>query len=260
LQPDADAAGNLELDFANPGKPGDIRPAFDGMGDGEDGNPGFDMELGESPAARDEEAPALEPVAFEESRDDGMMQLDATPGESEEMSLGEPTVKSQPMEILVGPPDEIGSGERPEVLEISVAPLGRRFLAGLTDALVLMLGAAVFGVIFWRVCGRISLVPLNIAVMGLVAALFVFAYFAVFTAIAFATPGLVYLGCEVRSLERGHPTLQESCWRAFGVLVSLAALMVGFIWACVDSESLTWHDRMSGTYITAEHSAPDLAP
>ena len=23
--------------------------------------------------------------------------------------------------------------------------------------------------------------------------------------------------------------------------------MLGFIWACVDSDSLTWHDRMSGT-------------
>jgi hypothetical protein len=35
--------------------------------------------------------------------------------------------------------------------------------------------------------------------------------------------------------------------------------MVGFIWAYVDSDSLTWHDRMSGTVITEEHSAADLA-
>jgi hypothetical protein len=53
--------------------------------------------------------------------------------------------------------------------------------------------------------------------------------------------------------------VRESFWRAFGVLVSLSALMLGFVWACVDSDSLTWHDRMSGTVITEERNAPDLA-
>jgi uncharacterized RDD family membrane protein YckC len=52
-----------------------------------------------------------------------------------------------------------------------------------------------------------------------------------------------------------YPTLRESCWRAFGILVSLSALMLGFIWACVDSDALTWHDRMSGTVI-AEAGIP----
>jgi hypothetical protein len=58
-----------------------------------------------------------------------------------------------------------------------------------------------------------------------------------------------------------HPTVRESCWRAFGVLVSTSALLLGFIWAWVDSQGLTWHDRMSGTFITlahAVHHAPDL--
>ena len=33
-------------------------------------------------------------------------------------------------------------------------------------------------------------------------------------------------------------------------IVSRASLMVGFIWACFDSDNLTWHDRISGTVIT----------
>jgi uncharacterized RDD family membrane protein YckC len=142
---------------------------------------------------------------------------------------------------------------------IFLAPLGRRILAGLMDALVLILGAAVFGIISWRFCGRVSLVPLNIAVLGFVAVILIFAYFAAFTAIASATPGLLWMGCEIRNLRGGHPTVRESLWRAFGVLVSLSALMVGFVWACVDSDSLTWHDRMSGTIITEEHNAPGHA-
>jgi hypothetical protein len=35
--------------------------------------------------------------------------------------------------------------------------------------------------------------------------------------------------------------------------------MLGFIWACVDSDGLTWHDRMSGTVITQESNADDFA-
>ena len=259
FQPGADPEGNLELDFEDPGKPEDSRSIFGVPGAREERDAGLDLEIGESLTPRSEDGPATEPMAFEESRDNEMMQLDAAPGESEEMSLGEPTAKSPPMEILVGSPAENAFEEKEEVVAIFVAPLGRRFLAGLADGLVLMLGAAVFGVIFWRVCGRVSLAPLNIAVLGLVAFILIFAYFVVFTAIAFATPGLLYLGCEIRNLQGEHPTLRESFWRAFGVLVSLAALMVGFIWAYVDSESLTWHDRMSGTVITEEHSAADLA-
>ena len=137
--------------------------------------------------------------------------------------------------------------------------MGRRFLAGLTDALVLILGAALFGIVFWRFCGRVSPSPLNMAVFGFVAVILIFAYFALYTAIAAATPGLLWMGCEIRNLHGGHPTVSESFWRAFGVLVSLSALMVGFLWALVDRDNLTWHDRMSRTVIMEERDAADLA-
>jgi len=71
-----------------------------------------------------------------------------------------------------------------------------------------------------------------------------------FTALIFSTPGLVWMGIEVRSLYDSPPDYRESCLRAFGYLVSIAALMLGFLWALVDSESLTWHDRISGTCLT----------
>jgi hypothetical protein len=35
--------------------------------------------------------------------------------------------------------------------------------------------------------------------------------------------------------------------------------MLGFIWAWVDSEGMTWHDRMSGTFITLAPAAHDAA-
>ena len=258
LQPEVDSTGNLELDFEGPTKPEDTHSIDDVRGTREDRDSGFDLEIGESAVARGMDGPSREILSFEESGEE-MMQLNAAPTEAEEMSLGEPLAESPPMEILVGWPTETAPVEEEETEGIYLAPLGRRFLAGLTDALVLILGAALFGIIFWRFCGRLSLVPLNIAVLGFVAVILIFAYFAVFTAIASATPGLLWMGCEIRNLRGGHPTVRESFWRAFGVLVSLSALMLGFVWACVDSDSLTWHDRMSGTVITEERNAADVA-
>jgi uncharacterized RDD family membrane protein YckC len=261
LRPEADSAGNLELDFEDPDKLGDIRSHVDALETSEDRDSGFDLEIGKSAATRDEGGLTLEMVPIEESEDD-MMQLDDPPAWVEEMSFGEPVAQSRPMEILVDSPTTAAPEEEEveeEATGIFLAPLGRRFLAGLTDAVVLLMGAAVFGIIFWRVCGRLSLVPLNIAVLGFVAVILVFAYFAVFTAIASATPGLLWVGCEIRNLRGEYPTARESFWRAFGVLVSLSALMLGFVWACFDSDGLTWHDRMSGTVITEAQNAPDLA-
>ena len=258
LQPDADPAGNLELAFGEPEKPEDNRSLDDALGAPEDRDSGFDFEIGESTVVRGKDGPSRETRSLEESSDE-MMQLDAAPAEAEEMSLGEPLAKSPPMEILVGSPTQT-EPEEPERAEgIFLASLGRRFVAGMTDALVLILGAAVFGIIFWRFCGRLSLGLLNIAVLGLVAVILIFAYFAVFIAIASATPGLLWMGCEIRNLGGDHPTIRESFWRAFGILVSLSALMLGFVWAWVDSDELTWHDRMSGTVITEEHNAANLA-
>jgi uncharacterized RDD family membrane protein YckC len=41
----------------------------------------------------------------------------------------------------------------------------------------------------------------------------------------------------------------RACMRGFGYLVSILPLMLGFLWAVIDPEHLTWADKVSGTYI-----------
>ena len=257
LQSQESPRENLELDFDDSENLASHR-SIDIPVTREDQDPVFDMDIGHPSPAEAEDDSAEEPLALAPPPEHSL-QLDAPPADGEEMSLGEPTESTPPMEIMVESPTEIPYEGEEVDQGIYLAQLGRRFTAGLTDATVLLLGAAVFGLIFWRVCGGMSLVPMNIAVLGITAVILIFAYFAVFTAIAAATPGLLWMGCEIRNLRGEHPTIRESVWRAFGVLVSLSALMLGFIWACVDSDSLTWHDRMSGTVITEEHGASDLS-
>ncbi len=264
LQPESER--NLELDFGEPDKPepekleADILeddPFLAGpVGTTPDQAPTVELELDEPATAVGGESLLGETLAMDAPEEWGRQPEDA-PAEEEAMSWGEPQPRDPPMEILVGAPAQPAPDE--ETRGILVASLSRRFLAALTDALVLMLGAAVFGVIFWRFCGRLELLPLNVAVLVFIAGLIIFGYFAVFTALVSATPGLLWVGCEVCNLHGARPNKQESFWRALGVLVSLSALMLGFVWACVDSEGLTWHDRMSGTVITEPRRTAELA-
>jgi uncharacterized RDD family membrane protein YckC len=83
-----------------------------------------------------------------------------------------------------------------------------------------------------------------------IAVIFIVAYFGFFTALAFSTPGLIWMGIEVRNMEGSPPAPHESFLRAFGYLVSISAFFMGFLWALVDSDNLTWHDRMSGSFLT----------
>ncbi len=255
LQPEGESARNLELDFGEP----DARSEQGFNQDFSDGalarlaapEAGNEVELGE-PAFTFAPETAVGETMVMDAPEAEAVQLETAPAVTEEMDWGEPVPKNEPMEILVGSP--AANGPEPERAEgIYIAPVGRRFLAGLTDALVLLFGAAVFGVIVWRFCGLISVSSLNVGVLGVAAALEVFAYFGVFTALASATPGLLWFGYEIRNLDGAHPSVQESLWRALGVVVSFSALMLGFIWACVDSDGMTWHDRMSGTVITEAH-------
>jgi uncharacterized RDD family membrane protein YckC len=247
LQQNAESGESFELDFEGSGETEE--PVFidDTVRRPEESAPAFDLDLGDFSAPHPAGATALGTIPLEKSEEapSGRGTVLA-PGE--EMLLG--ALESHPMEIVVGLPEEVTPAKAAEPQRMFLAPVGRRFLAGLTDALVLVAGAGLFGVIFWRSGGHLSRNPLSFAVLGVVAIILIFAYFALFTALTSTTPGLLWMGCDIRNLQGVSPTLRESLWRAFGVLVSLSALMLGFIWAWVDSDSLTWHDRMSGTFIT----------
>jgi len=156
----------------------------------------------------------------------------------------------RPVEFVLDPaPTRDSLESAPEPVEIQLAPMSHRMGAGLIDAAVLLFAAGVFALIFWRAGGKVSSHPLTLLVLLLVVVFQVLVYFGAFTAIIGTTPGLLWMGIEVRSLRGGPPTPRQAVWRAFGCLVSASALLLGYVWALFDSENLTWHDRMSETYL-----------
>jgi len=174
--------------------------------------------------------------------------------EAGETPLGRLQIAPEPVEIVLdsAPADPQVS---PLLANASIHPfdlMGRRFAAGLVDTAVLLAGLGIFAVIFWEAhphTATISFRPENLVALGLISVFLMLFYFGTSVALTASTPGLAWVGLEIRNLNGEVPNAKESCWRAFGYLVSASALFLGFVWALLDSDGLTWHDLMSGTFI-----------
>lgn len=247
LQGQFDPGTSLDLEFGTPADEGAANPVDAPVSEPSREPGGFDVAL--TPPQR--EMPVLESVPLEKSGED-LRVLSSAAVEAGEKRLHPDETETEPVEIILesSPPPAHPAMPRAMPGTLRVASLGPRFIAGLGDALVLLLGAGLFALIFWAAGGHLSLRPLNIVILGAITVLFVVSYFGLFTALSSSTPGLLWMNLEVRSLDGGPPTPQESFWRAFGYLVSIASLLLGFVWALVDGDHLTWHDHMSGTFIS----------
>jgi uncharacterized RDD family membrane protein YckC len=203
----------------------------------------------EKPEAHPTASSRMDSLSLDRPAGFGMLDSAAFDSAGNELET-EPT-PARPVEIVLDsqPPAEEAEGSA-HPSRLALAPLSRRFIGGLVDALVLVVAAALFALIFWRAGGHLSPQPLNFVIFAFIAVVFITGYFGIFTALTATTPGLLWMGIEVRGQTGGLPTTQQAFWRAFGYLVSISALMLGFVWALVDSEGLTWHDRMSDTFLT----------
>jgi uncharacterized RDD family membrane protein YckC len=188
----------------------------------------------------------------------GLRVLSGAAVQAGELPLGQQNISAESVEIILDPVRSSEHG-RPAPLDRASDPwalLGRRFLAGLVDTFLLLVGAAVFAAIFWIVClrsGAVSVRLANLIAMSLAVAFLILFYFGMSIALTATTPGLAFMGLEVRNLDGELPSTRDSFWRAFGYLVSTSALFLGFVWALLDADGLTWHDLMSETYVTNRH-------
>ena len=136
---------------------------------------------------------------------------------------------------------------------LSVASLAARFRAGLMDGIVLLFSFGGMFALFTVLGGRIGFNKLDLAVTAATLVLFYAQYFALFTMFGGLTPGMMLLGLRVVTYEGDIPTSRQMVWRSFGYLISAGTCFLGFLWALWDEDHLTWQDRISQTYLTANH-------
>jgi uncharacterized RDD family membrane protein YckC len=133
--------------------------------------------------------------------------------------------------------------------EIELAPFSRRLLAIVVD--YALIAAAVIAAATLT-APRISELPgLRAIEFGAVLALLAAgtAYYAGFLTLTRATPGMRYAGIELNTFSGFRTTRAQRCRRLLAMLLSVLPLGLGVVWALFDEGQLTWHDRLSKTYL-----------
>jgi uncharacterized RDD family membrane protein YckC len=132
-----------------------------------------------------------------------------------------------------------------------VASLDDRRWAALIDIVCLLFAYGGFLALFSSLGGQFNLSKLSAEVYAATLAIVYVQYFALFTVFGGTTPGMIFRGLQVASFSGAPPTPRQMLLRSLGYIVSAGAFLMGFIWAWWDEDALTWHDRISHTYLTS---------
>jgi uncharacterized RDD family membrane protein YckC len=141
-----------------------------------------------------------------------------------------------------------------------VASLEERRLAAVIDLVCLLFAYGGFLVLFGSLGGQFTLSKLSAAVYAATFAIVYLQYFALFTIFGGTTPGMMLRGLQVTSFDGDPPQPRQMLWRSVGYVLSAGTFFLGFFWAGWDEDALTWHDRLSRTYLcVAETFATEAA-
>ena len=186
------------------------------------------------------------------------------------VAIGRPPREQEPVEtrLLIDvslPPERPEQGEAlPElpaesVARVSsgmfpVASIEERRGAAFVDAACLAFAYGGFLALFGSLGGHFTFSKLSAAVCFFTFAFVYIQYFGLFTVFGGTTPGMMLRGLQVASFSGESPTSKQYMLRALGYMLSAGTLFLGFLWAIWDEDALTWHDRLSRTYLTS----PDI--
>jgi uncharacterized RDD family membrane protein YckC len=128
--------------------------------------------------------------------------------------------------------------------------LSDRFLADLTDVGIVGLIYILFIVTTYLQFPAGGSLDRRVAGIYFAGFLLLFGvYFILFMLSASQTPGMKVRGLVAVSREGVPLEPKTACMRGIGYLISIIPLTLGFIWAAIDPEHLTWADKVSGTYL-----------
>lgn len=132
---------------------------------------------------------------------------------------------------------------------VQPAPMSRRLLAVVVDGSLIV---ASFLAVAMLAASMMSELPAprlaeQCAVLAILA--IGVAYLAFFFTLARSTPGMWYAGIQLRTLAGRWPSRAQRCSRLLALPLSVLPLGLGLAWALFDDAHLSWHDRLSRTYL-----------
>ena len=152
---------------------------------------------------------------------------------------------AEPVEYAEPEPEPVKAAP---VLEL--AEMSRRLLAAVVDGTLI---AGVFLATVLVAEAKMNELPgIREIEIGAVAALLIIGvlYQAFFLTLADATPGMIYAQISLCTFDGRRPSLAQRCGRLAALLLSVAPLGLGLAWAIFDEDHLSWHDRLSRTYLS----------
>ena len=138
-----------------------------------------------------------------------------------------------------------------------VAHIEERRLAGLIDAACLLFACGGFLALFGSLGGHFAFSKLSTAVYAIAFAIVYLQYFSLFTVFGGTTPGMMLRGLRVVDFAGEEPSPRQLLLRATGYMLSAGTFFLGFLWSQWDEDELTWHDRISRTYLSSADNIVD---
>jgi uncharacterized RDD family membrane protein YckC len=129
------------------------------------------------------------------------------------------------------------------------ASLHERRITALIDVACLAFAYGGFLALFGSLGGHFTVSKLSGTICFFTLAFVYLQYFGLFTIFGGTTPGMLIRGLQVVSFSGDVPTPRQYLLRATGYLLSAGTMFLGFLWAMWDEDELTWHDRLSRTYL-----------
>lgn len=144
--------------------------------------------------------------------------------------------------------EETAQQNAPAML-IEPAPMTLRMMALVVDAALIagsLLAAALMAASRARVLPGVHATEIGMGIgLFVVAAM----YEAFFFTLGQATPGMKYAKIRLAAFEGHIPNRAQRCRRLAAMLISVLPVGLGVAWSLFDEDHLSWHDRLSRTYI-----------
>jgi uncharacterized RDD family membrane protein YckC len=146
-------------------------------------------------------------------------------------------------------PEEEPAAQSAAVRELELAPLSQRLMAAIVNGTLII--GAILAAAMVAAANVKDLPPVREIELGSVVALAVASllYQMLFFTLARGTPGMKYARISLSTFDGLSPTRARRCGRLGALLLSLLPVGLGVVWAIFDENHLSWHDRLSGTYM-----------
>ena len=133
-------------------------------------------------------------------------------------------------------------------LPLQVAPVTRRLYASALDCAIVLIASGIFAMLAVKMLPGLEWTKPLLGSVAVVPVLFWAVYQCLFLIYGARTPGMAISQLAFSTFQGTAPNRHQRSLRVVGMALSCSSLMLGFLWAFFDEDTLCWHDRVSRTY------------